>query len=66
MQEEFERCPKCKRGYMRPTPKELEDERFDLRMYLCDNDRCRIKLLEAEVKEYASTDKPSSAFSHYQ
>ena len=51
---------------MRPTPKELEDERFDLRMYLCDNDGCRIKLLEAELKEYASTNKPSSAFSHYQ
>jgi uncharacterized protein with PIN domain len=63
---EFERCPKCKRGYMRPTAKELEDERFDLRVYLCDNDSCRTKLLDAELKEHISNNKPSSVFSHYQ
>ena len=63
---EFERCPKCKRGYMRPTAKEMEDERFDLRVYLCDNDSCRTKLLDAELKEHISNNKPSSVFSHYQ
>jgi len=51
---------------MRLTAKELEDERFSLNVYLCDNDTCRTKLLDAELKEYVSMNKPSSAFSHYQ
>jgi hypothetical protein len=66
MLEDFQMCPKCKKGYMRLTAKELENEQFNFKVYLCDNDKCRTKLLDAELKQYLSYNKPSSAFSHYQ
>ena len=53
---EFERCPKCKRGYMRPTAKELEDERFDLRVYLCDNDSCRTRNILRKIRFFMDED----------
>jgi hypothetical protein len=57
---EFQTCPKCKKGYMRPTAKEHD------KVYLCDNDKCRNKLRDIELEEYSSTNRSSSVFSHYQ